>query len=297
MHTVRILALLLCGALTLAAEDSTRKLAYEKDNKVFVSNLDGTGVKKVGAGLFPAISPDGTRIAFNTEEQKGNTWARHIAVVDLASGKETVFRDVPGDNVYYPRWSPDGESLLFTLYDGNNWHMVMTKADGTGFRYVKKAKSAEATLYSACWAPDGKSFFADDMKNIYRIGLDGATIEQWEIEKSIPNGDMSGDDRLEVSPDGTKLLIGVDMNEETHRKDWDGPLPAVWLFDLTTKKSTRITSKKLFGWDGCWLDDSTILFLSQAAGEKTASLYRMTLPNGTPSKPIAKGVRQPTVSR
>ncbi|MEP6668834.1 MAG: translocation protein TolB [Chthoniobacter sp.] len=292
------LLFLLCGVLSVAAEDSTRKLAYERDRKVWVANLDGSGAKKIGTGLFPVISPDGTRVAFNTEEQTGKTaWARHIAVVDLASGKQTVFKDVPSENVYYPKWSPDGTHLAFTLYDGHNWHLVMINADGTGFRFIKKAKDAEATLYSPCWAPDGKSLFVEDMKNIYRIGLDGATIGEWNIQKSIPNGDMSGDGRLDVSPDGQKLLLGIDMNEEAHRKDWDGPLPAIWTLDLASKKGTRLTPKKQFGWDACWIDDSTLFFISQAVGEKTASLYKMTLPGGATSKAIAKDVRYPTVSR
>ncbi|MEI9897326.1 MAG: hypothetical protein WDN28_26565 [Chthoniobacter sp.] len=263
-----------------------------------MANLDGSGAKKIGTGLFPDISPDGTRVAFNTEEQTGQTsWARHIAVIDLASGQQTVFKDVPSENVYYPKWSPDGSQIAFTLYDGHNWHLVLIHADGTGFRYIKKAKDTAATLYSPCWARDGKSLFAEDMKNIYRLGLDGAAIAEWNIEKSIPNGDMSGDGRIDVSPDGQKLLLGIDMNEEAHRKDWDGPLPAVWTLDLVSKKATRLTPKKLFGWDGCWIDDSTLLFLSQAAGEKTASLYKMTLPAGTTSKALARDVRYPSVSR
>jgi TolB protein len=108
---------------------------------------------------------------------------------------------------------------------------------------------------------------------------------------------MSGDGRLDASPDGQKLLLGIDMGEEAHRKDWDGPLPALWTLDLASKKARRLTPKKLFGWDGCWGDDSTVLFLSQAVGEKTASLYKMSLPGGTLSKALAKDVRYPTVSR
>lgn len=298
MFPFRLLLLLLCGALTVVAEDSPRKLAYEKDRKVWVANIDGTGAKKIGAGLFPSISPDGTRVAYNTEEQTGKTaWARHIAVTDLASGKQTVFKDVPSENSYYARWSPDGTHIAFTLYDGKNWHLAMVNPDGTGFKYIKKAKETEATLYSPCWAADSKSLFAQDMKHIYRLGLDGAVLAQWEITKSIANGDMSGDGRIDVSPDGRKLLLGIDMGEEAHRKDWDGPLPAIWMLDLESKKGTRLTPRKLFGWDACWVDDSTVLFVSQAAGEKTASLYKMSLPGGATSKPLGKDVRQPTVSR
>ena len=69
----------------------------------------------------------------------------------------TVFKDVPSENVYYPKWSADGAHLAFTLYDGTNWHLVMVNADGSGFRYIKKAKDTGTTLYSPCWAPDGKS--------------------------------------------------------------------------------------------------------------------------------------------
>src|ERR1700759_5251524 len=99
MLPLRILLVLLCGVLTVAAENSPRKLAYEHDRKVWVANFDGSGAKKITAGLFPDISPDGTHVAFNTEEETGtNAWARHIAVIDLASGKRTVFKDVPSDN-------------------------------------------------------------------------------------------------------------------------------------------------------------------------------------------------------
>lgn len=74
---------------------------------------------------------------------------------------------------------------------------------------------------------------------------------------------MSGDDRIDVSPDGKHLLLSVQMSEEHNRKDWDGPQPALWSFDLTTQKSVRLIPKKLFAWDGCWIDDTNILFLSQ----------------------------------
>ena len=297
MHRIPLLLLVLCSVLTAAADDASRKIAYERGGKIYVANLDGTGAKKVGEGVFPDISADAKRVTFNTQEQKGTAWARHIAVVDLGTGEQTVFKDLPSENVAYPKWSPDGTQIAFTLYDGKNWHLALTKADESEFRYIKKSNGVSDEVNSPCWAPDGKSVFVQDMKNIYRFGLDGTEIAHWDIAKTIPNGGMSGNDRIDVSPDGQKLLLGIDMNEDAHRKTWDGPLPAVWTFDLTSKKATRITPKKLFGWDGCWIDDSSILFLSQGATEKTASLYRMALTGGTPSKPIAKDVSQPTVSR
>src|SRR5947199_10354065 len=85
---------------------------------------------------------------------------------------------------------------------------------------------------------------------------------------------MCGDGRIDVSPDGKRLLLSIEMGEESCRKEWDGPLPALWAFDLQSQKATRLTPKQLFGWDGVWIDDSDILFLSKAPGEKEDSIYR-----------------------
>jgi TolB protein len=110
------------------------------------------------------------------------------------------------------------------------------------------------------------------MTNIYQIGLDGAVRAQWKISKIVPKGDMSGDGRIDVSPEGKRLLVSIDMGEESGRKDWDGPLPALWAFDPLSQKATRLTPKKLFGWDGVWIDNNDVLFLSREPGEKDDSI-------------------------
>jgi len=274
--------------------DPPRQIAFERDLNIWVANLDGTGAKKLCAGVSPSISLDGTRVAFNTEGQKDP--ARRIAVTTIATSETRVFKDVPSDNSYQPVFSPDGSQIVFSSFDGSVWNLCLIRSDGTGFRYLKKTGKDESACYSPCWDRDGKSIFCQDMSKIYRLGLDGAVIAQWEIHKVIPNGDMSSAGRIDVSPDSQRLLLGIDMNEEAHRKDWEGPLPAVWMLDLTTQKSERLTSKKLFGWDGCWLDNDTLLFLSQAVGEKQPSLYRMPL-NGKDRKLVMKNAGMTTISR
>jgi len=225
-------------AFSLAASSATafsgeRYIAFERNDAVYIANLDGTREKKIADGIFPAISPDGTRVAFNTVEKTSDTtYVRHIAVTDVGSGKTTVFKDVPSDNSYYPTWSPDGKRILFTLRENELWDLGIINADGTGFHVLRKGDPNEVTRYSPIWAHDGQSVFCQDMTNIYRLNLDGGMLAQWKIHKIVSNGDMSGDGRIDVSPDGKHVLLGIDMNEETKRKDWDGPLPALWSFDL-----------------------------------------------------------------
>lgn len=85
-----------------------RHIAFERNNAVCVANLDGTNETKIADGIFPAISPDGTRVAFNTVEKTSETtYARHMAVADVAIGKVNIFKDVPSENSYYPSWTAE----------------------------------------------------------------------------------------------------------------------------------------------------------------------------------------------
>ena len=79
-----------------------RNLAFERDQAVWLANFDGTGEKKIADGIFPAISPDGTRGAFNTEGDAKNRPGpeRHIAIADVVSGKVTVLPNIPSDNCF-----------------------------------------------------------------------------------------------------------------------------------------------------------------------------------------------------
>jgi len=294
MKTSRFAFVLLLAGFT-AAGAAEHRIAFERNDAVWTANLDGTGEKKIAAGIFPALSPDGTRIAFTTVDKSGTTFVRHIAVVDLATNKTNVFKNVPSDNVYYSSWSPDGTRVLFTLRVNELWDLGVVNPDGTEFRTLKKGEQEKVTLYSPCWARDGKSIFCQDMTDVYHLDLNGTVLDHWKIEKIIPNGDMSGDGRIDVSPNGKFLLLSIDMGEEHNRKDWDGPPPALWTFEIATQKAVRVTPKKLFGWDGCWIDNDNILFLSQPAGEKSASLYRMSI-QGKNLKRLIADARMPSVS-
>jgi TolB protein len=282
-------------ASTGLASAGERQIAFERDDAVWIAGLDGNGEKKIADGIFPAISPDGTRVAFVTVEKSAASYVRRIAVLDIIGGKAIIFKDVPSDNSYYPLWSPDGKRILFTLRQNEVWNLATIAPDGTDFRFVKKGTQKQATLYSPSWARDEGSIFCQDMTNIYQIGLDGAVLAQWNIEKIIPNGGMSGDGRIVASPGGRRLLLSIDMGEENHRTDWDGPPAALWIFEIATQKAARITQKTFFSWDGCWIDNDNVLFLSQPAGEKSASLYRMST-NGRNLKRVIKNARCPTVS-
>src|SRR4029453_6253691 len=94
------LAIFLCVAFSALSNAAPRKIAYEYRDDIFVADIDGTHQKKIAAGALPEISPDGTRVAFNTEADAKTRPGpeRHIAVADLADGKVTVLKNIPSDN-------------------------------------------------------------------------------------------------------------------------------------------------------------------------------------------------------
>ena len=60
-------AIFLCVAFSALVNAAQRKIAYQHGEKIFVADADGTHSKKIAEGALPEISPDGTRVAFNTE--------------------------------------------------------------------------------------------------------------------------------------------------------------------------------------------------------------------------------------
>jgi TolB protein len=265
------LSLLLAAAATVTAD---RQIAFERDGGIWLGNLDGTSERKIGNGIFPAISTDGTRVAFVTVELAGTSSRRRIAIVETSTGKVSLPQNLPGDNAYYPVWSPDGKRLALLLREKEVWQLATVAPDGSDFRVVKKAV-ANGAFYSPSWARDQGSIFCHDITNVHQVSLDGQILSTWNVGRAIPNGSMSADGRISVSPDGNRLLLSLDMAEDHDRTDWDGPPPALWTLEIATQKPRRITPPALFGWDGCWIDNETILFLSQPAGESFASIFRM----------------------
>jgi TolB protein len=292
-----VLTIFLCVAFSALVEAGQRKIAYDRNGKIFIADVDGTHSKKIAEGDWPEISPDSTRVAFNTEGDAKNRPGpeRHIAIADVASGKFTVVPNIPSDNCFGPVWSPDGKQLAFSIMTDQAWHLGLVNVDGSGFRLVKNAELKPDAFGAPEWARDGKSIFCHDLDNIYQIDLDGTVLKKWELSKILTDASMNGGDRLSISPDGKALLMDVDTGSEHERKDWDGPQPAVEKLDLDADKAVRVTGRDDYVWEPFWLNVNEFLCIMQKENEKQASIYRMSLDSKNP-KLLVKDARTPTAS-
>jgi TolB protein len=279
------------------ASAGPRKIAYERGENIFVADLDGSHSQKVATGALPDISPDGSRVAFNTQDDAKNRPGpeRHIAIAEVATGKVTVLKDIPSDNCFGPVWSPDGKQLAFMIMADKKWQLGLVNADGSGFRLVKNAELNNDGLGGLEWSRDGKWIFCHDLDNLYQIDPDGKTANKWALAKILTDASMNSGDRLSVSADGKSLLRDVDCGAEHERKNWDGPQPAIEKFDLGSEKAVRVTGKNDFAWEPFWLSADEFLCIMQKENENEPSIYRMSADGRNP-KLLVKHARTPSVS-
>lgn len=107
----------------------------------------------------PAWSPQGDRIAFQRHTMTDAGEISTIEILDLASGALTTLLETPTtEGVYAPRWSPDGQSLVFeqTLVENDAFMGVSLEVldlvtPGTTRRLIP----VETFANNADWSPDG----------------------------------------------------------------------------------------------------------------------------------------------
>ncbi len=116
----------------------------QPDMQVWSASTGGGAPKLLGAGDAPAISPDGTRVAFTS----GGTVM--IAPIDGGAPAKRLFFDRGQDSDL--RWSPDGSALAFVSTRTDHSFIGIYRNDPTPIQYLAPTTSQD---FMPRWSPDG----------------------------------------------------------------------------------------------------------------------------------------------
>ncbi|MFH1314050.1 MAG: winged helix-turn-helix domain-containing protein [Candidatus Eisenbacteria bacterium] len=156
-----------------------------------------------GSEICPAISPDGTRIAFSWKQEDESNYDLYIT----QKNAETPLRltDTDGDE-YYAVWSPDGAELAYAYQGGDGITIYIIPAIGGSPRKVVDPPHGIAAMD---WSPDGRSLAYSSRKAMYephRIFLFSfETGQNRELTSPVPFS--QGDYRPVFSPDGASVAF------------------------------------------------------------------------------------------
>jgi TolB protein len=135
-----------------------------------IMNADGSGQHRLAhtdGGEYPSWSPDGKRIAFNS-----NLTGDHVMYIAQADGSKVVELSDTGEG-WQVDWSPDGRSILFTSHrdhPDNYTDVYVMRPDGSGVRRLTHNRG-----YTPAWSPDG-DHIVFSAPGLFIIDADGSEM-------------------------------------------------------------------------------------------------------------------------
>jgi TolB protein len=135
-----------------------------------IMNADGSGEHRVpdtDGGEYPSWSPDGKRIAFNS-----NLSGDHVMYIVDVDGSRLVDLSNVGEG-WQVDWSPDNRSILFTSHRDhadNYTDVYVMRPDGSGVKRLTDNRG-----YTPAWSPDG-SHIVFSAPGLFVMRADGSGI-------------------------------------------------------------------------------------------------------------------------
>ena len=205
-------ALLSCGQSKLDGGGMVRPRIpprLQAPRIAFTSNRTGTGgiylddpatgaLQRISpAGAYeqdPAISADGTRVAFTRYESDGRL---HLMTMAVDGSDRQVVTDDPAYNDFGPHWSPGGGDLVFTRLDRS------TAKQDVYTIHLAGRSLARITTYGTAraldWSPDGTRLlfvrYVGGLYSVETIGpdLSGETSLYGALDQEVTGADYSTD--------------------------------------------------------------------------------------------------------
>jgi TolB protein len=188
-----------------------RTLAYTSYvtgfQEIYITQLDGRPPLRPAGGnsdihnMLPAVSPDGSKVAFaSTRSTNNGHW--DIWVVDLVGKNfQNLTPNTPNSTESAPTWSPSGLQLAFTSdRTGSNQIWIMN-ADGTGARKI----SSESRADRPSWSPLNYIAYTAETSAGHDIAVYDITTS---VTKILTDG-IGSNEGPAVAPNGRHVVFAT----------------------------------------------------------------------------------------
>ena len=238
----------------------------------------------------PAMSPDGTQLAFAMRPDASDAGQADIYITDGPGRTPQRLIAHPSDD-RYPSWSPDATTLAFNRINGHTCDLMVFALPDRHERRIGSCGNSDEPRVS--WSGDGEWLVESYAPQPYpirgwriaRVSVRHGTRE----ELTLPPPGTLGDYSPAVSPDGTRIAFVRGIN---------GATADLYVIPFDGGESVRITTdnQDIVGVD--WsADGGSLLFATDRAGGYT--IWRAPL-DGTPPRLVVGGaakLKHPSVSR
>jgi len=203
-----------------SAEGGNMRLTwFDRQGKV----LDAAG----DPGLYnsPALSPDGTRVAFNRidNEGRGNVW-----LYDIARGNSTRFTFHPARDTA-PVWSPDGSRIVFVAAEKDGPDNLFQKVSSGAGDEEPLLQSAESKTPTD-WSRDGRFLLFTNTNP--KTGADIWVLPMIGAHKPAPYLKTEfNESEARFSPDGRFVAYQSNASgaNEIYVQPFPNPLGGKWM--------------------------------------------------------------------
>jgi len=249
------------GQIVFVSCKSQNPLAGGTQCGLFLMDADGSGLRQltnVDGDSEPSLSPDGTRVAFDSSKRDGDY---EIYLIHTDGSGLVRLTTHPGNDLH-PGWSPDGNQISYISCSGlSNCSISVVGADGSNPHPLFKT---DANFFD--WSPDGRQIVFAAAKTLNIINADGTNVRLITTQTQFVYSPV-------WSPDGGKIAFLV-------QKTKDGPVELDVIDEGgTNQRSLTAGYYVIYGGLSWSPDGQMLLFTMNGDGRSTKGASQVYIVN------------------